>query len=232
MISMKTKSATLALLVVASLVTPAAAQAITLQGPDPAATAWFQAWADRSLIPTARTTVRLALDQCGDTEACIDINTTPFTLHFVDDRYLWTDYANDPSEDRDRISDELNFMHELGHVLDFSVTHHAYRNVFMRIMRFHPWRVDEYNQDVVPSTTQLRHVRRALMLQRHPGDWNAALDHDGKLVWPDELFADAYAYCSRYPNKPDHVMRDIYHGYGWNPNPQQYIDVCHLLSRL
>jgi hypothetical protein len=113
---------------------PASAEARTIiRAPNPNAQLLWQSWVDASLIPTASVVVEVTGHQCdATTEACTITSVRPMVVDFPDTTYLWGPvYAYDTT---DRLAEQLNFMHEMGHVRDFSLHRHDYRDRFKAIM--------------------------------------------------------------------------------------------------
>ena len=125
-------------------------------------------------------------------------------MYFPDLSYLWSEANHSEGE---RESTALNFYHELGHVLDFSLQRHGYRLRWFEIMHY----------EAPESARQARE----LITTRNPSLWFSALDAEGEPVIPEEQFAQAYDYCAEgmgYQEMQD-TMRSTYWGFSYDPSP-------------
>jgi hypothetical protein len=147
------------------------ARAVSLISPRDAMAPRLQAWADAAAVPTTKAAVVVLPEGCRqeNAEACTVLGPAP-TLYFPDLEYLFRGQGSDV----EREAVHLNFLHELGHIYDFTTARHPYRARFLRIMRL----------PLVGSAAALR--RRA-----RPAGWMQA----GQAP-ADELFAMAYSYCA------------------------------------
>jgi len=137
-------------------------------------------------------------------EACTLLGSPP-TIYYPDVEYLFRGQG----KDAEREAAYLNFLHELGHVYDFTQPRHPYRVRFLRIMRL----------PLAGSAAELTRRMR-------PAGWMQA-----GLAQPDELFAMAYSYCAAALDFPTvkAIIHGVYWGYGYNPTRWQYNATCRLL---
>jgi hypothetical protein len=113
------------LAVLVSLALAPGASAVTIQGPaSDSLLPRLRNWAAHSAVPTANATITVVPTSCpeGEVEAC-STTTGPFQLYM-------------PDGGAQEEATHLNFLHELGHVFDFSARTHRYRARFLSIMHF------------------------------------------------------------------------------------------------
>lgn len=180
--------------------------------PDSPTKTLYESWIAQSAVPTAPVTVEVHLHNCDKwgAEACTDTDARPMILVFPDLGYLFAPGYTDPNLASDQLGTRLNFMHELGHVRDYSFQRHAYRKRFMRILGL---------TNGLDSNTQV--------------SWGAAYNRAGNLVYPNEQFAMAFADCSVYPTAlPWNVAHVVYPGYDFYPTPSEYTKLCSLIRSL
>ena len=87
-------------------------------------------------MPAGQGVIEVVPENCVamQAEACHDWTHAPqFVMYFPDLEYLWTEAHHSEGE---RQSTGLNFYHELGHVLDFSLHRHGYRLKWFEIMDY------------------------------------------------------------------------------------------------
>ena len=190
---------------VLSVVPPA--HAVTIASAGNAMQPRLQAWADAATVPTAPITLTVRPEACWQfrAEACTMFGAS-LALEYPDLEYLWSGAQGSAAA---REAAHLNFLHELGHVYDFTQRVHPYRPRFLRILGI---------QDAESARAQGRLSR--------PAGWLVS----GQLQ-PDELFAMAYSYCAdglTYA-AAQQTMRNVYWGYGYAPTRRQYDAICKLL---
>jgi hypothetical protein len=162
-------------------------------------------------LPSAKVTVAVRPENCRQdiAEACTVFGPPP-TIYFPDVEYL---FSGGQGTDAERESVYLNFLHELGHVYDFTQTVHAYRRPFLRILR-------------LPLEESSRGAAADLTHRVRPSSWM----HAGSAQ-PDELFAMAYSYCAAGLDFSElrATIHGVYWGYGYDPTRRQYEAICSLL---
>lgn len=135
------RTATLTVLAVLLLAAQASAAPIQLgrtilTGGDPAHRAQYQAWIDAGTAPQAAVYVRLLEADCPETEEpgvpCVS----------TDDGRRWRlympPYLLEPQNVEGRFA-ELDLLHEVGHIYDFSYTRDRHRTRFMRVFGYEGW---------------------------------------------------------------------------------------------
>jgi hypothetical protein len=172
-------------------IAPASAGAHTIiEAPDLQARTLWQGWVDASLIPTASVVVRVAGNQCdATTEACTISSVRPMVVNFPDTTYLWGPlYAYDTS---DRLAEQLNFMHEMGHVRDFSSRRHDYRRRFKTIMGLGGGWLWGHRRDgtVVQPDEQFAMAFAYCSLYPHRPDWVI-----GHVYWGYDFYPTSRQY--------------------------------------
>lgn len=203
------RRALLTCLLVLGLTSTASARVGTdLVMPDGQARDLYTSWIAQSLVPTAPVKVILNSASCATSEgkmACTHIRQRPMSMDMVNLAYLWKPDPAYQSTDSDKARTlvQFVFMHEMGHVRDYSFTRHAYRAKFLRIMG----------------------------ISVDPGRWRVGW-RGLQVVRPDEQFAQGYAFCAIYPTMPDPATRALLHEYGYDPSPSQYAQVCDLMRNL
>lgn len=192
---------------------PTGASAVTLDMPAGPTRDLYQGWADTADVPTISGIVKVHLHNCDkwQTAACTDSDAHPMIIVFPDLGYLFAPGFVDARLYQDQTSTHLNLIHELGHVLDFTLKDRGhYRERFMRILRL---------SSGLDGNREL--------------SWDAAYNRNGDLVTPFEQFAMAYADCGVYPNGyPWSIMHITYPGFGFYPTASQYQRVCSLIRSL
>jgi len=199
---------------------PAGAQ-LTVEGPaSDAMIPRLQQWVREDAMPAGQGVVEVTPENClaMQAEACTYWTHAPtFAMYFPDLEYLWSEAGH---SDGERESTALNFYHEVGHVLDFSLRRHSYRPKWFEIMRYQ-----------APATAR---QARELAGPRNAPLWLSALDAEGEEVIPDEQFAQAYDYCAAGMGyrQMEATMRTTYWGFSYDPSPRQYREACRLISTL
>ena len=197
------------------------AAAVTLGAPaSDAMLPRLQQWASEDAMPAGQKVVRVVPENCLQMQAaaCTYWNASePDVMFFPDLEYLWSPGAYTEGE---RAATRLNFYHELAHVLDFGLPHHAYRLRWFALMHY-------------PESPSPQEARE-LSSRRNPGAWFTALDADGYSVVPAEQFAQAYNYCAAAMTYPqvEATMLSSYWGFGYNPSKREYREACSLIAGL
>ena len=179
--------------------------------PDGPTKVLYESWIAQSAVPTAPVTVKVHLHDCTKygVAACTDANSRPMIMVFPDLGYLFDPGFQDTRLAADQLETHLNFMHELGHVRDYSFRRHAYRRKFMRILR-----LSSGLHGVKPS-------------------WDAAYNRGGQLIYPYEQWAMAFADCSVFSDAlPWQVAHVVYPGYDFYPTAGEYTKLCSLIRSL
>ncbi|HUH80981.1 MAG TPA: hypothetical protein VLZ06_06605 [Solirubrobacteraceae bacterium] len=194
---------------------------ITVEGPaGDAMIPRLQQWADEDVMPTGHGVIQIVPENCMqmEAEACTYWTSAPrFVMYFPDLAYLWTEPGH---TDAERESTWLNFYHELGHVLDFSLDRHGYRLKWFAIMH-----------DTRPHSAR---EARELVNGRNPRLWFSTVNTQNAAVVPDEQFAQAYDYCAQGMSYADAhaTIRDTYWGFSYDPSRRQYQEACQLIRGL
>lgn len=203
---------TLAVALSVLAMTPSAEARTILYGSEGPTQDLYQSWIDHALVPSADVPVHLHYEMCpaeytgGEPHAfCMDHLHGPIGIWVGNDvgTQLWSDTTGYWTDEH-RIRLQLDVMHEVGHVFDYTPRSRVYRKVFARIMgygqrgRFFSWRLAETAKTI---------------------------------VYPDEQFATAYAFCANYAHYDDAafaltVWPDMY---DYTPTRAQYERVCRLL---
>lgn len=194
---------------------------VTVEGPaSEAMLPRLRQWVRQDAMPAGQGVIQVVPENCiaMQAEACTYWTHAPqFVMYFPDLEYLWTEAGHSEGE---RASTALNFYHELGHVLDFSLHRHGYRLKWFEIMDYQ-----------APETSR---QARELAGTHSPSLWFSALDAEGEPVIPDEQFAQAYDYCAEGMGYQEMqaTMRTTYWGFSYDPNARQYREACRLISTL
>jgi hypothetical protein len=217
---MRTVYAVLVLLAVGLTVTTPAHANTTLRMPDGPAHTLYQRWVDESNVPTADITIDVSLENYDSGHAAGMEYVRPSRRHpegvgirlrFPDLSYLaQPDGTPNPLYGPEQLdSVHALFMHEIGHVFDWSHRH---------------------DFDNGQASSPLR--RGFLRLMTLGDDWFSSETNPHEVTFdgiaPVETFADAYADCAT----PSDVYRN-YQGYGsWIPARGQRAATCRLIRRV
>ena len=166
----------------------------------------LQQWIREDAMPTGQGVILLTPENCMamQAEACTYWTHAPtFTMYFPDLEYLWSEAHHSEGE---RQSTGLNFYHEVGHVLDFSLHRHGYRLKWFEIMHYQ-----------APESAR---QARELAGTRNPSLWFSALDAEGERGDPRRAVRAGLRLLRRGHGLPGNGVHDEEHLLGLLLRPQ------------